>query len=86
MIVFSRLVVVAYFVEVGLLLVVAPWSAFWDRNYFSAAWPALNVLTHCNYVRGAVSGLGLVNLGAGVAELLALFGWRSGATDAGREV
>jgi hypothetical protein len=32
-------VFVALFVEIGLLLVVLPWSGFWDRNYFGAALP-----------------------------------------------
>ena len=30
-----RLIYVAFFLEVGLLLIVLPWSAFWDRNYFA---------------------------------------------------
>jgi hypothetical protein len=34
-----RLAYVALFLEVGLLLVVLPWSGFWDRNYFVSAAP-----------------------------------------------
>jgi hypothetical protein len=68
-----RLLFVAFFFEVGLLLVVLPWSAFWERNYFVALWPPLEVLVTNNFVRGAVSGLGLVNLLAGVFELLPVF-------------
>jgi hypothetical protein len=75
--VLSRLVFLAYFVEVGLLLLVVPWSPFWDRNYFLDLWPALAALTHNNLVRGAVSGLGLINLWAALAELAALFGMRA---------
>ena len=30
----KRLLLVAYFIEVGLLLVLVPWSPFWERNYF----------------------------------------------------
>jgi polyferredoxin len=60
---------VAFFLEVGLLLVVLPWSPFWEKNYFAEAWPAfLPVLTN-DFVRGAVSGLGLVNLIAGFVDL-----------------
>ena len=36
-----RLLYVAFFLEVGLLLVVLPWSGFWERNYFAMAWPPL---------------------------------------------
>jgi hypothetical protein len=75
--VLSRLVFLAYFVEVGLLLLVVPWSPFWDRNYFLDLWPALAAVTHNNLVRGAVSGLGIINLWAALAELATLFGLRA---------
>jgi hypothetical protein len=75
--VLSRLLVLAYFVEVGLVLLVVPWSPFWGRNYFVDLWPALEVVTRSNLVRGAVSGLGLINLWAAMAELATLFGLRS---------
>jgi hypothetical protein len=62
--------------EVGLLLVVLPWSGFWEQNYFADTWPPLLVLLRNNYVRGAVSGLGLVNLCGGFADLALIFGAR----------
>jgi hypothetical protein len=55
---------------------VLPWSAFWEHNYFAEAWPALRPLLTNNFVRGAVTGLGLVNLFAGFADLALLFGAR----------
>lgn len=62
------------FVQVGLLLLVLPWwPAFWEHNYFALAWPPLRTLLMNNFVRGAVSGLGLVNLVAGFADLARLF-------------
>jgi hypothetical protein len=75
--VISRLLLLAYFVEVGLVLLVVPWSPFWDRNYFLTLWPALEAVTQNNLVRGAVSGLGLINLWAAMAELATLFGMRA---------
>ena len=66
----------AYFLEVGFLLVFVPWSAFWDRNYFASLLPAVGVAMQNTYVRGAVSGLGLVTIVAGIAELLSLFSSR----------
>jgi hypothetical protein len=71
-----RLVYVAFFFEVGLLLVVLPWSAFWERNYFALAWPTIRPLVTNNFVRGAVTGLGAVNLCAGVADLVLVFNAR----------
>jgi hypothetical protein len=75
--VLPRLLLLAYFAEVGLVLLVLPWSPFWDRNYFVTLWPAAAAVTRSNLVRGAVSGLGLINLWAAMAELAALFGRRS---------
>ena len=65
----KRLLLVAYFIEVGLLLVLVPWSPFWERNYFLTAIPALQEFIRNNYLRGAVSGLGVVNLLMGFNEL-----------------
>jgi hypothetical protein len=64
--------------ETGLLLVLIPWSAFWERNYFVQWSSGLSALLSSNYTRGAVSGLGLVNVWAALAELADMFGSRSG--------
>ena len=46
-----------------------PWSAFWERNYFVDWSPALLGLLNSNYTRGAVTGLGLLNVWAALGEL-----------------
>lgn len=81
-----RLVYVAFFVEFGLLLVVLPWSQFWDHNYFAFAWPAIKPFLTNNFVRGAVTGLGVVNLGAGFAELAFVFASRERSDASGRPI
>ena len=68
----KRLLVVAFFFEMGFVLIVIPWSAFWDRNYFAQAAPALGTLVTNNFFRGAVSGLGVINVLAGLADLISL--------------
>lgn len=50
-----------------------PWSAFWERNYFASAWPPLQAVVTNYFVRGAVTGLGVVNLFAGFADLALVF-------------
>jgi len=67
---------VAFFLEVGLLLLVLPWSGFWEHNYFADLWPGVHDLITNNFVRGAISGLGVVNLLAGLADLALMFGAR----------
>ncbi len=68
-----RLLLVAFFFEAGLALLLIPWSSYWDRNYFVEVVPFLRDAVTNNFVRGAVSGLGLVNVAAGLVELFALF-------------
>jgi hypothetical protein len=69
-------VYIAFFLEVGLLLVILPWSVFWERNYFTHVWPVLEPFVTNNFVRGAVTGLGVVNLFAGAADLMGVFAIR----------
>jgi hypothetical protein len=68
----SRLLLVTFFLEVGFVLIVAPWSSFWDRNYFAESLPLVDAIISNNYVRGAVSGLGVINIAAGIVELFSL--------------
>jgi hypothetical protein len=78
----KRLFIVAFFFEIGFALLVVPWSSFWDRNYFAEAVPALHSLITNNYVRGAVSGLGVINLISGLGELISMLLARNTDTDA----
>jgi len=77
----KRLVVVAFFFEFGIALLVVPWSSFWDRNYFAESVPLIHTIIRNNFVRGAVSGLGLVNLASGLVELISLLLARNTDTD-----
>jgi hypothetical protein len=67
----TRLIFIAYFLEVGVVLIVAPWSTFWDRNYFTALIHAQPVLLS-PYVRGAISGVGVVTFVIGLMDLINL--------------
>ena len=55
------------------MLIVAPWSGFWDRNFF-AQLPGVSTWLSSNFVRGAVTGVGLITAIAGLAELGGAFG------------
>lgn len=65
-----------YFIEAGLVLVVTPWSDFWDRNYFIDVLPFVGVVANSAVARGAVTGVGVVTAMAGVLELAGLRAWR----------
>lgn len=70
--VFTRLLLALYLLEAGLLLVITPWSRFWDRNYFTALWPWLALVMSNAFVKGAVSGIGLVSVLTSLGEIMAL--------------
>lgn len=58
-----------YFLEAGLLLTVAPWAEFWDRHILLTWWPTLRPIVGNAFIRGAVTGVGVVTLLAGLTEL-----------------
>jgi hypothetical protein len=64
-----RLLLTAFFFEAGLVLLIVPWSVYWERNYFVQLVPMFEPFLTNTFVRGAVSGLGLVNLLAGFVEI-----------------
>jgi hypothetical protein len=62
-----------YFVWAGLWLALSPWTLLWDHNWFGNMVPGLSVVMANPFVRGAVSGVGLVTIAAGVRELFGVF-------------
>jgi hypothetical protein len=66
---FTRLLFAAYFLEAGLILVIAPWTNFWNINFFFSGYPSLQELMASPFIRGAVSGIGGITTLAGLAEL-----------------
>jgi hypothetical protein len=56
-----RIILLLLWLELGLLLVLLPWSDYWEINYFLIRFPELNRFLLNPYLRGAISGLGLVD-------------------------
>jgi hypothetical protein len=63
-------VYVLFCITLGLLLIRLPWSDSWFENGFLAQWPILLRVLHHGFVRGAVSGLGLIDIWVGVLEVI----------------
>lgn len=57
-----HVVLLLIWLELGLVLILVPWSEIWDVNYFLFQYPALGLVLKSSYLRGAVSGLGLINV------------------------
>ena len=68
---FLHSLLVVYFVEVGLVLTVAPWTVYWDRNYFVESLPIIEAVLTSHVVRGAVSGVGVFSAGVALVDLAA---------------
>ncbi|MGH9687571.1 MAG: hypothetical protein ACRD5K_10815 [Candidatus Acidiferrales bacterium] len=69
------LVVLALFwLALGMALILAPWIELWETNYFVYAYPALGLVLRNPYVRGAVSGLGILDV---LLSLEAIRQWTS---------
>ncbi len=63
------LLYVFYCFEVGIFLIFYPWMALWEQNSLLTHYPVLRTFVLNDFVRGAVSGLGIANLFLGVWEL-----------------
>lgn len=57
-----RILLLLVWLELGLLLVLVPWSEVWQTNYFLIQFPALGGVLRSPYLRGAISGLGVLNV------------------------
>jgi hypothetical protein len=68
----AALLSIVFCLEVGVVLLVFPWSDYWDNNFFSTFLPKLHSLWDNPYVRGGVSGLGVVNVVIAFGELFRL--------------
>ena len=70
---------VTFCLEIGFFLVIFPWTSYWETNYFSQLVPGWHVYWYNNYFRGAVSGLGALNLYVAFTEIFRLrrFGKRN---------
>ncbi len=64
-----RVFFVIYCVEAGVFLVLAPWTAVWDRLLIQLPLTELRSLVLAPWLRAAVSGFGLVHLVWGAHDL-----------------
>ncbi|HXJ17864.1 MAG TPA: hypothetical protein VNM68_11800 [Candidatus Polarisedimenticolia bacterium] len=57
-----RLLLALLWLALGLALILVPWSDIWDTNFFLYQYPALALFLNNPFLRGAISGLGFVNV------------------------
>jgi hypothetical protein len=67
----SLVVLVLFCFYIGGLLVWLPWfSRSWNANGWMMSHPAVDLVVQQGWLRGVVSGLGLIDIWIGVSELL----------------
>jgi hypothetical protein len=66
----SVIVLVLFCLELGLVLLVLPWTRLWVDNNLLLDHPTLRTAAANTFVRGAFSGLGLLDLWIGIWEAI----------------
>lgn len=60
---------VIFFIEIGMVLAVVPWSGrLWEDNSLLIMHPSLRAFVMHGFTRGALTGLGLINVWIGIWE------------------
>ena len=67
-----RLIFIVFCFELGVFLVLFPWLDYWDNNSIATLTPWLAYFWDNPYFRGALSGLGVVNIYISLAEVFRL--------------
>lgn len=66
------IVFIVFCLEIGLFLLIYPWTDLWGDNLFLSMAPRLNGLWFNGYFRGILSGLGVLNIYIALAEIVRL--------------
>src|SRR5262245_8722987 len=73
----AKITVVVYIMicfEVGVLLIILPWTHYWEDNVFlffiTGKLDGMQTFLTSGYVRGAVTGLGVLNILAGFRDTI----------------
>jgi hypothetical protein len=72
---FNKVLAVIFIIfcmELGMFLLIFPWSDLWDRNFFSSLSPVWRHFWGNAYWRGMISGLGVVNVYISLMEIFRL--------------
>lgn len=64
----SLVIFVVFCVEIGMLLAVLPWTRVWTDNSLLIGYPVLKHFLQQNFVRGAVTGIGILDVWLGIWE------------------
>jgi hypothetical protein len=63
-------VFVLFCLELGIILVVGPWTRAWIDNSLTISYPGIHEFLMNGFVRGVISGLGIVDFWIGISRAL----------------
>jgi hypothetical protein len=67
----SLVVLVIFCFYIGALMAVLPWwPHYWEHNGWLLAHPLLNTVLQRGWMRGLISGIGLLDMWIGVSEMI----------------
>jgi hypothetical protein len=52
----------------GTLVLLLPWTRLWTENQLLAAWPSIKFFLNLTFVRGMISGVGLLDIWIGISN------------------
>ena len=64
----SLVIFVVFCIELGMLLTVLPWTRVWTDNGLLADHTTIKALLGSNFIRGLVTGCGLIDIWIGIWE------------------
>lgn len=64
-----KVLYILFSIEAGIFLLSLPWMSFWDTNVLTYMYPQILVVVTNPYFKGAVTGLGIVNIIIGIHEI-----------------
>jgi hypothetical protein len=65
-----RVILIVLCLEMGAFLLYLPWSNFWEQNFFLLHLPqSLRILILHSSIRGIVSGIGVLDILAGISMI-----------------
>lgn len=59
---------VAIAVWAGMLVMALPWTRLWTENPLLNGWPSIKLILNQSFVRGMISGIGLVDVWMGISD------------------
>ena len=64
-----KVLYIIFSIEAGIFLLWLPWLSFWETNYLTYMYPQILPIVTNSFFKGAVIGLGIVNILIGIHEI-----------------